>query len=187
MPARSLCLLRENCWQSYESPHSNGLVVKEQKWLKTKGRNSWGWMSDDKCISTRWHFHHHLIDHLGDILNCGLCECVCVCVSYAESGRWKQLLNTHTHTRAFGHWMNISATGWDHGSVGVVVVVVSLGQIFAILFYLLVRWSTSRHSMKGRDTQWVSPAAHLHTRWAESTSESASGNDKTGGGGKCHI
>lgn len=105
MPARSLCLLRENCWQSYESPHSNGLVVKEQKWLKTKGRNSWGWMSDDKCISTRWHFHHHLIDHLGDILNCGLCECVCVCVSYAESGRWKQLLNTHT----FGHWMNISA------------------------------------------------------------------------------
>lgn len=60
-----------------ESLHSNGLVVKEQKWLKTKkggwgvGWVSWGWMSDDKCISARWHFHHHLIDHLGDILNGG--------------------------------------------------------------------------------------------------------------------
>lgn len=32
-----------------------------------RGRNSRGWMSDDKCISGRWHFRHHLIDHLGDI------------------------------------------------------------------------------------------------------------------------
>lgn len=99
MPARAFCLLRENRRQPRESLHSNSLMVKEQKWLNTKRRNSWAWMSDDKCISTRWHFHHYLIDHLGDILNCGPCVRLCVCVWYAESDclRSVPLLNTRTH------------------------------------------------------------------------------------------
>lgn len=56
---------------------------------KPKRGNSWGWMRDDKCISSRWHFHRHLIDHPGDILNGGQCVYE-VCVSYAESDRWKE-------------------------------------------------------------------------------------------------
>lgn len=95
MPARSVSLLRENHWQFYESPHSNGLVVKEQKWLKTKRRNSWGWMSDDKCISSRWHFHHHLIDHLWDILN-GVY--VCATCRFRQIKTAPTPKHTYTHT-----------------------------------------------------------------------------------------
>lgn len=97
MPARAFCLLRENRRQPCESLHSNSLMVKEQKWLNTKRRNSWAWMSDDKCISTRWHFHHYLIDHLGDILNCGPCVRLCVCVICRIRLFKKCAPNKHTH------------------------------------------------------------------------------------------
>lgn len=100
MAAHSVRLLGAKLWQPDESPHSNGLVAKEQKWLKTKGRNSWGWMSGDKCISTSWHFHHHLIDHLWDILNAETCADVCarLCgrVCFAES--------THERVHVLKYW-----------------------------------------------------------------------------------
>lgn len=95
MAAHSVRLLGAKLWQPDESPHSNGLVAKEQKWLKTKGRNSWGWMSGDKCISTSWHFHHHLIDHLWDIFNAE--TCVDVCASMCARVFRRKHTWTHSH------------------------------------------------------------------------------------------